>query len=96
MGSVEDSRRAAQESLAPEIRTLSAHIEALVKEQSALRQELGASEGRTRTEILASESKVLAPIRSSEQSLSLKIENALLQEERANLQRKLDEYQKPP
>ncbi len=95
MGSVEDFRKAAQDFLAPEIRTLAANIEALGKEQSLLRQEVGAAEGRTRTEILAAEARLLAAIRSSEQLLSLRIDNALLQENNAKLQRKLEEYQKP-
>ncbi len=95
MGSVEDFRKVAQDFLAPEIRTLAEKIEALVKEQGAMRQEIGAAEGRTRNEILAAEARLLAAIRSSEQLLSLRIDNALLQEDNAKLQRKLEEYQKP-
>jgi hypothetical protein len=95
MGSVEDFRKAAQDFLAPEIRTLAANIDSLTREHGLLRQEVGAAEGRTRSEILASEARLLAAIRSSEQILSLRIDNALLQENNARLQRKLEEYQKP-
>ena len=62
MGAVEDTRKVVQDFLAPEIRTLSANMEALAREQSQLRQELIAVESRGKDALRESENRLLAEI----------------------------------
>jgi hypothetical protein len=62
MGAVEDTRKIVQHFLAPEIRTLSANMEALTKEQVQLRQEMTAVEFRSRDALREAEIGLLAEI----------------------------------
>lgn len=105
MGSVEDARKAVQDFLAPELRTVTTKLEALGEEQARLRAELVASESRlrgeiggvenrTRSEILASESRVTAAIERLRADLPLLIRNAVLEQLLAEKQRVIEDLQR--
>ena len=94
MGAVEETRKAIQDFLAPELRTLAANMEALAKEQTLLRGEMNVSESRTRTEILASEARLSATIDRLRSDLPLLVRNAVLEQLLAKKQRVIDDYQK--
>ncbi len=98
MGAVEETRKAIQDFLAPEIRTLTARMEVLVKEQAQLRSELRSdikdTEGRLRSEVVASEARVTAAIERLRSDMPLLIRNAVLEQLLAEKQRVIDDFQK--
>ena len=88
MGAVEDTRKALQDFLAPEIRTITARLDSLSEEQARLRVEISASETRLRGEItgietrshaslLASEGRVTAAIDRLRADMPLLVRNAV-------------------
>lgn len=70
MGAVEETRKAIQDFIAPELRTVSARIEALRDEQARLRTEITASETRLTTAIQQTHAEII----STEKRLSTAIE----------------------
>jgi hypothetical protein len=62
MGTIEETRKVIQDFLAPEIRTVAAHMEALVKEQLQLRNELVVAESRSRDALRETENRLLTEI----------------------------------
>ena len=87
MGALEETRKAVQDFLAPEIRTLSAKMDSLVEEQARLyaeqiklRADLYESEGRTRAEITAAETRITAAIDRLRNEMTLIARNAVLEQ----------------
>ena len=96
MGAVEETRKAIQDFLAPELRTVTAKLQALAEEQVRLRGEIEASEGRTRAEVVASEVRVTAAIDRLRGDLPLLVRNAVLEQLLAEKQRVIDDFQRQP
>ncbi len=101
MGAVEDTRKALQDFLAPEIRTITAKLDALHEEQARLRAELALSEGRVtaavdrnRVELIASESRVSAALDRLRNDLPLLVRNAVLEHMLTEKQRMIEEFQR--
>jgi hypothetical protein len=101
MGAVEESRKAIQDFLAPELRTLAANMESLTKEQVRLRSDLAATEGRlslaidrNRDELIASEARVTAAIDRLRGDLPLLVRNAVLEQMLTEKQRVIENLQK--
>jgi predicted nucleic acid-binding Zn-ribbon protein len=81
MGAVEETRKAIQDFIAPEIRSLSTQMEALAREQAQLRNELAASEARQQKgldsverSVAAAESRTRAEIIASEARVTAAID----------------------
>jgi hypothetical protein len=96
MGAVEESRKAIQDFLAPELRTLAANME-----QVRLRSDLAATEGRlslaidrNRDELIASEARVTAAIDRLRGDLPLLVRNAVLEQMLTEKQRVIENLQK--
>jgi hypothetical protein len=94
MGAVEESRKAIQDFLAPELRTLAANMESLTKEQVRLRSDLAATEGRLSLELIASEARVTAAIDRLRGDLPLLVRNAVLEQMLTEKQRVIENLQK--
>jgi hypothetical protein len=62
MGAVEDTRKVIKDFLAPEMRTLSANMESIAKEQLQIRHELIAVETRSKDALRETESRLLTEI----------------------------------
>lgn len=73
MGAVEETRKALQDFLAPEIRTLTAEIRSLGEQQALLRTEVAVFESRSRTELGGVEERLGSNINRVEERLSSSI-----------------------
>ena len=83
MGAVEETRKAIQDSLAPEIRTLAANIDAL-----------RADGLQTRAEIVASEGRLLRAIEQLRAELPLVVRNAVFEQQNLQLRQQVADLQK--